>query len=120
MTTPPSQNGHTAAQVQRVYLLLTLLTTLAASFIFLGATPGAALAFLMAGLGMHMTQTAGLALAADRATDMVSQILTFSRRQNEDRQPLNLVSVIEDALALLRSSLPSSRPSWRGRPRRRG
>jgi BCD family chlorophyll transporter-like MFS transporter len=29
----------------------------------------AGLAFLMAGLGMHMTQTAGLALAADRATD---------------------------------------------------
>jgi MFS transporter, BCD family, chlorophyll transporter len=29
----------------------------------------AALAFLMTGLGMHMTQTAGLALAADRATD---------------------------------------------------
>ena len=29
----------------------------------------AALSFLMTGLGMHMTQTAGLALAADRATD---------------------------------------------------
>ncbi|MEM9576982.1 MAG: PucC family protein [Pseudomonadota bacterium] len=29
----------------------------------------AALAFLMTGLGMHMTQTAGLALASDRATD---------------------------------------------------
>lgn len=29
----------------------------------------AGLAFLMAGLGMHMTQTAGLALAADRATE---------------------------------------------------
>jgi len=29
----------------------------------------AAVAFLMAGLGMHMTQTAGLALASDRATD---------------------------------------------------
>lgn len=29
----------------------------------------AALAFLMTGIGMHMTQTAGLALAADRATD---------------------------------------------------
>ena len=29
----------------------------------------AAVAFLMAGLGMHMTQTAGLALAADRATE---------------------------------------------------
>jgi len=30
---------------------------------------GAALAFLMTGFGMHMTQTAGLALAADRATE---------------------------------------------------
>jgi BCD family chlorophyll transporter-like MFS transporter len=29
----------------------------------------AAIAFLMTGLGMHMTQTAGLALAADRAND---------------------------------------------------
>ncbi|MEJ6393259.1 PucC family protein [Gymnodinialimonas sp. 2305UL16-5] len=29
----------------------------------------AGLAFLMTGVGMHMTQTAGLALAADRATD---------------------------------------------------
>ncbi len=29
----------------------------------------AALAFLLTGLGMHMTQTTGLALAADRATD---------------------------------------------------
>jgi BCD family chlorophyll transporter-like MFS transporter len=29
----------------------------------------AALAFLMTGVGMHITQTAGLALAADRATD---------------------------------------------------
>ena len=29
----------------------------------------AGVAFLMTGLGMHMTQTAGLALAADRATD---------------------------------------------------
>jgi len=30
---------------------------------------GAALAFLLTGLGIHMTQTAGLALAADRATE---------------------------------------------------
>jgi MFS transporter, BCD family, chlorophyll transporter len=30
---------------------------------------GAALAFLLTGIGMHMTQTAGLALAADRASD---------------------------------------------------
>lgn len=31
---PPVHDGHTAARVQRVYLLLTLLTTLAASFIW--------------------------------------------------------------------------------------
>ncbi|MBI1417142.1 MAG: MFS transporter [Limimaricola sp.] len=30
---------------------------------------GAGLAFLLTGIGMHMTQTAGLALAADRATE---------------------------------------------------
>ncbi|MEP1387717.1 PucC family protein, partial [Yoonia sp.] len=30
---------------------------------------GAALAFLLTGIGMHITQTAGLALAADRATE---------------------------------------------------
>jgi BCD family chlorophyll transporter-like MFS transporter len=30
---------------------------------------GAALAFLLTGIGMHMTQTAGLALAADRASE---------------------------------------------------
>ncbi|MEL6952681.1 MAG: PucC family protein [Pseudomonadota bacterium] len=35
---------------------------------FLGEV-AAALAFVMTGLGMHMTQTAGLALAADRATE---------------------------------------------------
>jgi MFS family permease len=34
MSMPTAGNGHTAAQVQRVYLLLTLLTTLAASFIW--------------------------------------------------------------------------------------
>ena len=34
MSAPPAHNGHTAGQVQRVYLLLTLLTTLAASFIW--------------------------------------------------------------------------------------
>jgi BCD family chlorophyll transporter-like MFS transporter len=33
------------------------------------AEVGAGLAFLLTGLGMHMTQTAGLALAADRASD---------------------------------------------------
>lgn len=55
------------------------LAIMPASLLVLGPDPAidipfagevlAALAFLMTGLGMHMTQTAGLALAADRATD---------------------------------------------------
>ena len=35
----------------------------------IGAEIAAALAFLLTGIGMHMTQTAGLSLAADRADD---------------------------------------------------
>jgi len=55
------------------------LAVMPASLLVLGGNPVhnipfagevlAALAFVMTGLGMHMTQTAGLALAADRATD---------------------------------------------------
>lgn len=55
------------------------LAVMPASLLVLGGNPVhdvpfagevlAGLAFLMTGLGMHMTQTAGLALAADRATD---------------------------------------------------
>ncbi len=55
------------------------LAIMPASLLVLGGNPThdvpfsgevlAALAFLMTGIGMHMTQTAGLALASDRATD---------------------------------------------------
>ncbi|MFK7755034.1 MAG: PucC family protein [Sedimentitalea sp.] len=48
---------------------LVLFNDTAALDVPFAAEVGAGLAFLMTGLGMHMTQTAGLALAADRASD---------------------------------------------------
>jgi PAS domain S-box-containing protein len=45
--------------------------------------------------------------AADRATDLVRQILTFSRRQEPRRVPIRLQPVVEEALKLLRSTLPA-------------
>ena len=46
--------------------------------------------------------------AAERAKELVRQILTFSRRQDDDRTPLRLLPILEEGLALLRASLPQS------------
>ncbi len=46
--------------------------------------------------------------AADRAADLVRQILTFSRRQKNELQPLQISLVIKEALKLLRASIPST------------
>lgn len=46
--------------------------------------------------------------AAHRARDLVKQILTFSRQETPERHPVNLGEVINEALKLLRSSIPSS------------
>jgi len=46
--------------------------------------------------------------AADRVRDMVQQILTFSRHQDDTKIPIVLADEVKDALALLRSSLPQS------------
>jgi signal transduction histidine kinase len=43
-----------------------------------------------------------------RATDLVRQILTFSRQTELERKPVRLDSIIKEVLKLLRSSLPSS------------
>ena len=42
-----------------------------------------------------------------RATDLVKRILLFSRRQESDRKPIALAPVIEEAVKLLRASLPA-------------
>ena len=47
-------------------------------------------------------------LAAERARDLVRQILTFSRKTEVELRPLNPKSVIKEALKLLRASIPAS------------
>lgn len=46
--------------------------------------------------------------ASDRAKDLVSQILTFSRTESYQEKPIDLAPVIKEALKLLRSTIPSS------------
>jgi PAS domain S-box-containing protein len=46
--------------------------------------------------------------AANRAKELVKQILTFSRRSEHNLVPLMVQPVIKEALKLLRSSIPSS------------
>ncbi len=43
-----------------------------------------------------------------RATDLVRQILTFSRQTDHDRKPVPLANVVTEVLQLMRSSLPST------------
>ena len=46
--------------------------------------------------------------AANRAADLVAQILTFSRRREHVQQPTQLAPVVKETLKLLRGSLPST------------
>ncbi|MBN1847818.1 MAG: PAS domain S-box protein [Deltaproteobacteria bacterium] len=46
--------------------------------------------------------------ASKRAADLVKQILTFSRRGELELKPLHIGIIIEEALRLLRSSLPTT------------
>jgi PAS domain S-box-containing protein len=46
--------------------------------------------------------------AASRATDLVKQILSFSRQQRLERRPIQLRPVVTECLELLRASIPST------------
>ncbi len=46
--------------------------------------------------------------ASSRAGELVKQILTYSRQNTQAPQPLQLAIVVEEALKLLRSSIPAS------------
>lgn len=46
--------------------------------------------------------------ASHRATDLVKQILAFSRQREQERRPLQIGSIVKEALKLLRSSLPTT------------
>ena len=47
-------------------------------------------------------------IAGNRATELVKQILTFSRKSEHRKKPLRAYIVVKEALKMLRSSLPSS------------
>lgn len=46
--------------------------------------------------------------AGNRAKDLVQQILTFSRRHEHERKPIHLHLIVNEALKLLRASLPTT------------
>ena len=46
--------------------------------------------------------------AGKRAKELINQILTFSRRSEPERKPVQIASNVTEALKLLRSSLPST------------
>lgn len=46
--------------------------------------------------------------SVDRAHQLVQQILTFSLQQDQERQPLQVASVVGEAVQLLRATLPAS------------
>lgn len=46
--------------------------------------------------------------AGERAATLVNQILTFSRRNDYERLPLNPLQIFKEAVRLLRSTLPST------------
>ncbi|MCK5535603.1 MAG: PAS domain S-box protein, partial [Bacteroidales bacterium] len=49
-----------------------------------------------------------VSIAANRAKKLVKQILTFSRKSNTARQPIQLSRIVNDALKLIRSTIPST------------
>lgn len=49
-----------------------------------------------------------IAKAAARASDLVKQILTFSRKTDQQKQPLQLNLIVKEVMKLLRASLPST------------
>ncbi|MEW6218096.1 MAG: response regulator [Thermodesulfobacteriota bacterium] len=51
---------------------------------------------------------ANILTAAQRAKELVQQILTFCRKAEKDLQPLQAALIVKEAMKLLRSSLPAS------------
>jgi len=47
-------------------------------------------------------------VAGSRAKDVVSQLLSFARKTNLEKKPLNIAPIIRESLKLLRSSIPKS------------
>ena len=54
------------------------------------------------------TNVQQILMGAQRARELVRQILTFSREHEQQRRPIYLHEVVQEALKLLRASLPST------------
>jgi two-component system cell cycle sensor histidine kinase/response regulator CckA len=50
----------------------------------------------------------GVLQASGRAKDLVNQILSFSRQREQEPKPVQISSIIKEALKLLRASLPTT------------
>ena len=46
--------------------------------------------------------------ACDRSRDLVKQILTFSRKREQEKRPVSIIPIVKEALKLLRSSIPAT------------
>jgi PAS domain S-box-containing protein len=46
--------------------------------------------------------------ASEQARDLVKRVLAFSRRDKIDKKPVNLGQIVDDALKLLRATIPTS------------
>ncbi|MBW2569788.1 MAG: response regulator [Deltaproteobacteria bacterium] len=47
-------------------------------------------------------------IAANRAKDMIQQILTFSRQSETEKKPVKVQSVVKETIKLLRTSIPTT------------
>ncbi|MCI5222576.1 MAG: DUF3365 domain-containing protein, partial [Candidatus Electrothrix sp. AR4] len=47
-------------------------------------------------------------IAGNRATDLVKQILTFSRKNKHQKKPIQVYLIVKEAIKMIRSSLPTT------------
>ncbi len=98
-------------QMQKLEALGTLAGGIAHDFNNILTVVGAVTELLAMDLGSPETMRSHLGelrSATHRAKELVKQVLTFSRRHKQDRQVLDLRAVIEDAVTMLRRTLPSN------------
>lgn len=56
----------------------------------------------------NQTHLQEIALACDRAKELVAQILTFSRQSDREHSPVHVKSIVNEVLKMMRSSLPAN------------
>jgi PAS domain S-box-containing protein len=103
--------GRQLLQAQKMEAIGTLAGGIAHDFNnILGAILGyTELAQLQIERGSHARSNLGQVLkAANRAKDLVRQILAFSRQTEQEDRPMLMTPIIKEALKMLRASIPST------------